>query len=304
MNTSLLLVLLSIVACSAYTLKDAYYGQQIFDNFDYFTGHDPTNGYVYYASRENSTAWQYTFVQNSQAWIKCDDTTNAQGSGRGSVRLSSKNRYTHGLFIFDIQHMPTGMGTWPAVWTTRGDGWPAGGEIDIIEGVNANNQNQMTLHTSPGCSVPTGKFAETGNPISGDCGAQGGSPGCAIIDPDTWSYGHDFNNNGGGVWAMQWEESGVYIWLWARNFIPNDIKLNQPNPASWPNPRGRFAFDQGCTDANYFSNHQIIIDNTFCGDWAGNVYPGGMDACKNFVQFNPTAFQDAYWIFNYIQVYQ
>jgi hypothetical protein len=28
-------------------------------------------------------------------------------------------------------------------------------------------------------------------------------------DPDSWSYGPDFNDNGGGVWAMQWESSGI-----------------------------------------------------------------------------------------------
>jgi hypothetical protein len=81
-----------------------------------------------------------------------------------------------------------------------------------------------------------------------------------ISDPDTWSYGNDFNNNQGGVWAMQWEDSGmyspfksctilthlprlfskgIYIWLWSRNTIPGDIKSNQPNPATWPAPRGR-----------------------------------------------------------------
>eukprot|EP00026_Physarum_polycephalum_P013123 Phypoly_transcript_13495.p1 GENE.Phypoly_transcript_13495~~Phypoly_transcript_13495.p1 ORF type:complete len:339 (+),score=55.22 Phypoly_transcript_13495:108-1019(+) len=300
----LLLLLLGVVASSAYVLKDSYFGQQIFDNFDFFNGPDPTHGYVYYATREESAQWHYTYIENSQAIIKCDDSTIAKGLGRGSVRLQSKNRYDRGLFIFDLQHMPTGMGTWPAVWTTRGYGWPAGGEIDIIEGVHMSKTNQMTLHTSPGCIVPTAKFAESGNPTTGDCGAAGGSPGCAIIDPDTWSYGLDFNAHGGGVYAMQWEADGVYVWLWARDFIPNDIKLNQPNPASWPNPRGRFAFNQGCNMGQYFNQHQMVIDLTFCGDWAGNTYPGGINACNSYVQNNPAAFHDAFWAFNYIQVYQ
>lgn len=38
------------------------------------------------------------------------------GPGRPSVRLISNNTYTHGLFIFDATHMPTGCGTWPAYW--------------------------------------------------------------------------------------------------------------------------------------------------------------------------------------------
>jgi hypothetical protein len=308
MSRSLLLALVVqglIAACTAnYNLKNAWYGGDIISNFSYFTGADPTNGYVYYASQQQAASWGYTFVKNNQAWIKSDNTAVASGSGRGSVRLQSYQTYTKGLFIFDVVHMPWGMGTWPAIWTTEGTNWPAGGEIDILEGVNDNNGNQMTLHTSPGCTVPTAKNNETGNPETGDCGAASGHTGCGISDPDTWSYGNDFNNNQGGVWAMQWEDSGVYIWLWSRNYIPSDIKNNQPNPASWPAPRGRFTFNQGCTGSQYFYNHGIIIDNTFCGDWAGAVYPGGSSACVQFVQNNPSAFDDAYWVFNYIQVYQ
>jgi len=298
-------LLLGFSLCSAgYNLKDNWHGADILNNFNYYTGSDPTHGYVYYASQQEATSWGYTYAQNNQAFIRSDSTTVSQGAGRGSVRLQSKKTYTHGLFIFDVQHMPWGMGTWPAIWTTQGTNWPAGGEIDIVEGVNQNRGNQMTLHTSPGCTVPTTKTAETGNPGNGDCGVGGGYTGCGITDPDSWSYGPDFNNNGGGVWAMQWESTGVYVWLWARNWIPADIKANQPNPSSWGAPRGRFTFNQGCIDSQFFYNHGIIIDNTFCGDWAGSVYPGGNDACINFVKNNPGSFSEAYWIFNYIQVYQ
>jgi beta-glucanase (GH16 family) len=54
------------------------------------------------------------------------------------------------LYRFDIRHMPQGCATWPAAWTVIEDGWPAGGEIDIIEGVNDESPNHSTLHTSPG----------------------------------------------------------------------------------------------------------------------------------------------------------
>lgn len=57
--------------------------------------------------------------------------------------------------------MPTGCGTWPAYWLC-GDNWPNNGEIDIIEGVNTQNFNQMTLHSKANCNmngVPTSSFS-------------------------------------------------------------------------------------------------------------------------------------------------
>jgi hypothetical protein len=60
------------------------------------------------------------------------DTTNKfplGGRGRPAVRLISNNGYSHGLFIADVKHMPTGCGTWPAYWLLGPDPWPTFGEI-------------------------------------------------------------------------------------------------------------------------------------------------------------------------------
>jgi hypothetical protein len=48
----------------------------------------------------------------------------------------------------------------------------------------------------------------------------------------------------------------------------------------------------------------LIYDLTFCGDWAGNVYPGGNGACIANVQNNPQNYSGAYWLINSIKVYQ
>jgi hypothetical protein len=53
-----------------------------------------------------------------------------------------------------------------------------------------------------------------------------------------------------------------------------------------------------------------VFDTTFCGDWAGNVWSGdtvcGSQApsCQSFVQNNPSAFTDAYWLVNSLKFYQ
>jgi hypothetical protein len=74
--------------------------------------------------------------------------------GRDSVRISSKAAYGDSLVVLDLKHMPTGCGTWPAFWSTSRKGpWPTGGEIDMVEGVHGDTNNQMTLHTLPGCEM-------------------------------------------------------------------------------------------------------------------------------------------------------
>ena len=59
------------------------------------------------------------------------DTENVyplSGPGRPSVRITSKAKYNHGLFVLDLNHMPFGCGTWPAYWLLGPD-WPNNGEI-------------------------------------------------------------------------------------------------------------------------------------------------------------------------------
>jgi beta-glucanase (GH16 family) len=58
-----------------------------------------------------------------------------------SVRIKSNKTYKYGVTVFDIRHMPQGMGTWPAAWTVQENGWPNYGEIDILEGVNDVSPN-------------------------------------------------------------------------------------------------------------------------------------------------------------------
>jgi hypothetical protein len=56
--------------------------------------------------------------------------------GRDSIRISSQSAYDEAIFVLDLAHMPAGCATWPAFWSLSQQGpWPAGGEIDIIEGM-------------------------------------------------------------------------------------------------------------------------------------------------------------------------
>ena len=114
-----------------YQLVDEYSLANFFDQFNFFTGADPTNGHVQYVDRAVALQNGYTTTTNGAARMSVDTTNKwpLGGKGRPAVRLISNNSYTHGLFVADIKHMPTGCGTWPAYWLLGADLWPTFGEI-------------------------------------------------------------------------------------------------------------------------------------------------------------------------------
>ena len=227
--------------------------------------------------------------------IRSDSTNVASGRGRNSVRLTSTKQYTHGLVVLDLAHMPgSACGIWPAFWMT-GPNWPNNGEIDIIEGVNYQSTNAMTMHSNGGCQM-----------VNKDCQ---GESGCGVQAGGPSSYGDGFNNANGGVYAMEWTSSAINIWFFGRGSIPNGATGDNPDPSTWGNPTASFQGGSGCTIDDHFNNNNIVFDTTFCGDWAGAVW--GQDStcsakaatCQDYVQNNPSAFQSAYWSINSLKVY-
>jgi len=303
-------VILGLVCClqlaAAYTLHEEYNGTNFFNGFTFWNSADPTNGYVYYASESQAQSWGYIYVSNGVVYIRSDDTSISSGSGRGSVRITSDASFNqNSLFLFDVIHMPTGCGTWPAIWLC-GPNWPNDGEIDIVEGVNTATTNQMTLHTSAGCSMSGVTQSQTGNTDSTDCNANDNSnAGCGVTDPRSYSYGAGFNNNGGGVWAVEWTPNVIKIWLFPRNSIPSDISSGNPSPGGWGTPAAEFPLGSNCP-SSHFADMQIVVDNTFCGDWAGAVFDqdGCPGSCQSYVQNNPSDFTQSYWAINYFKVFQ
>jgi len=116
-----------------YQLTDTYSGNDFFDQFDYFTGYDPTGGFVHYVPRETAMSEQYnlTYAGSDAAVLKVDTTEQDASTGRFSVRITSKQQYNSGLFIFDILNTPYGCGTWPALWLTDPANWPDNGMAEI-----------------------------------------------------------------------------------------------------------------------------------------------------------------------------
>ena len=85
---------------------------------DFFTGRDPTNGYVNYV--DQATAQREGLINvnpfDGHVYMGVDYQNVASGRGRNSVRVSSTKSYTHMLVVADMGHMPGGVcGVWPAL---------------------------------------------------------------------------------------------------------------------------------------------------------------------------------------------
>ena len=183
--------------------------------------------------------------------IRSDSSSAGSGRGRNSVRLTSTKQYTHGLVVLDLEHMPgSACGLWPAFWMT-GPSWPTNGEIDIIEGVNYQFQNSITMHSSSGCTM-----------VNKNCQ---GEQGCGVQGGGSASFGDGFNNAKGGVYAMEWTSDAINVWFFGRNSIPNGISGNSPDPSTWGTATASFQGGSGCKLDDHFKNNNIVFNTAFCG---------------------------------------
>ena len=78
-----------------------------------------------------------------------------------------------------------------------------------MELVNLAANNQMTLHTTTGCTQPA-NVMQLGKTSGTDC-SQGtnSSIGCTVIESQPNNAGAAFASAGGGVWAAQFDVSGI-----------------------------------------------------------------------------------------------
>lgn len=296
-------------AAAGYSLVDTYNSGNFFSDFNFYTGSDPTHGYVSYQSQSAAQSEGLINTHNGQIYMGVDYTTVNPSAGRASVRVSSNKAYTHGLFIADIAHMPGSIcGVWPAFWLF-GPNWPNSGEIDVIEGVNLAGTDTITLHTAAGCTINIAG-SQAGTVLqNSNCNADNANTGCGVTTTTANAYGNGFNNIGGGVYAMQWESSGVYVWFFPRSSIPSDITNGAPVTGNWGLPIVAFNGGSSCNIDSFFANENIVFDTTFCGDWAGSVWGSSScsslaSTCQAYVGANPGAFAPAYWLINSVKVYQ
>ncbi|GJN75468.1 hypothetical protein PLIIFM63780_009326 [Purpureocillium lilacinum] len=294
-----------------YSLSETYGGENFFDKFNYFTGYDPAQGFVHYVPAPEAKQRNLTYATPSTAVVKVDtavgpDSVPNASTGRFSVRLESKKTYNSGLFLFDVKHTPYACGAWPALWLTDPSHWPDHGEIDIMESVNQGTDgNQMTLHTTGGCSMGGVKRKMAGKAADGNCDhAANKNAGCGVSGDDK-TFGTAVNGAGGSVMAVEWRDAGIRMWQFARDAVPQDVAGKKPDPSTW----GEAAADFPSTDCNigsHFKNNSIIVNIDLCGDlvygsWKQSGCPSN---CTDLVANQPDLYKTAYWEFGSFEVYQ
>lgn len=263
--------------------------------------------------QQNLTAYSRTILSSSpskrsslgrhSAILRVDTSDKNATTGRRSVRITSKESYSRGLFIFDVAHSPHGCATWPALWLV-GPEWASTGEIDVMEAVNMGDSgNHVSLHTSNGCLIGKHrKRKQTGKALTYDCwNATNWNSGCGVEGPPE-SFGENFNIRGGGIYALELRHEGIRVWFFDRETVPNDIVFARPDPSTWPTPLADFPGLE-CDIEKHFRDLKIVVNIDLCGDWAGapQVFNANSQCtgwCSDWVATQSESFREAYWEFN------
>ena len=181
------------------------------------------------------------YTREGNAWVEegclIIEARKEQTGGRdySSARLVSKNRgdWLYGRFEIRAK-LPRGLGTWPAIWMLPTDwvygGWPASGEIDIMEHVG---YDQGRLHAS----VHTQTFHHS----------IGTQKTATIQVPDISEAFHTYTL----TWLPDKIEIGMDDQVYY-TYRPTQY-VAQPTFREWP-------FDQ---------RHHLLINIAFGGNWGG-----------------------------------
>ncbi|GAA5909152.1 uncharacterized protein JCM6883_002624 [Sporobolomyces salmoneus] len=304
---------------SGYQLTTHAAGQDFFDLFN-FDDHSSVGGAANFVDQETAWKEELVAVKHNKAHIRVSPSSG--GTTRDAVKLVSKQRYSEGLYVFDVERMPQVYGAWPAIWTT-GENWPQGGEIDIVEFVSHQTTNAFSVHTGEGCWA--GSSGYTGHAMLAtqnalNCNADAtAAQGCGFRTKRKNTAGIGANANGGGLYVMEWSSAGIKAWMFERDQIPQDLLNKAPNPGSWTTP-DMYISASSCDPSTYFTPQQFIVNTELCGTWASGVwntdngYAGqegscakdtGFDTCEAYVQSRGWDFKHAYWriasfsIYNY-----
>ncbi|GAA5934511.1 uncharacterized protein JCM15063_004597 [Sporobolomyces koalae] len=317
-----------------YGLLEHLHGVKFQRAFNWETGGGWDNGgiplYVTAAQARRNNMWT-VLPETGQNIFRVYDKANVSPY-RMSTRISTKKSYSGGgLFVFDVAHIPTGYGLWPALWMVGVPDWPNMGEIDVIEGVHATTKNTQSYHTSTGCIMQKSGFTNSltrellsplwpnsprvdvdcvpvASDLKYDCDAYAAeNQGCSTRDGDAQSYGAPFNAKGGGVFVVQWDSNGIAMYSFPRDSVPADIASGRPIGVGWGTPTA-YLSNASCPIFDNFYQMKIVLNTNLYLWYAGS--PGSpanktrVADCETYVlRGGYYALKEAYWTINSIKVY-
>ncbi len=105
--------------------------------------------------------------------------------------------------------------------------------------------------------------------IQGDsnCNARVSTTGCGLSLDSTSSFGLPFNQADGGVYALQFTESGISMYFWNTGSVPDDIVNGSPNPSTW-DAVVQYSADS-CDPNSHFKDIMMVINTNLGGSFAG-----------------------------------
>lgn len=220
LGATVLALSLGAKAEASYQLADSYDYTNFFDKFNFFesrydTGvledYDPTHGFVRYRNKQDAHDLGLINTLGEELYLGVDHATilKADGKGRNSVRIESKQMYKRGLIIADFTYLPPAKcGQWPAFWT-YGDNWPNHGEVDIYESWNLDPRNRQTVHVghnNGSCTITQSAMTNTIGTSNCDNFADGQYTyqGCS-----SEAYDGPYQSPSGGVCKSRWSQTCI-----------------------------------------------------------------------------------------------
>ncbi|CAM2874624.1 glycoside hydrolase family 16 protein [Rariglobus hedericola] len=207
------------------------------DEFDRPGAPDATHWQREEGYRRNKEAQYYTRDRAENARIEDGhliiearrDNWNGKPITSASLTTKGKKAFLYGRIEVRAK-IPTGLGTWPAVWTLGDNidqaGWPACGEIDILENVGFSPR---AIHANVHCKAYN-HMTKTGK-------------GRSIEVDAPWS---DFH-----VYAVEWYEDRLeFFFDDTRYFI---FRKESDDPAKWPFAKSQY----------------LILNLAIGGTWGG-----------------------------------
>lgn len=223
---------------------------------------DPFNEELqYYPDRTDDTPGANVWLEDGALVIEArEEVYEHRRYTSGRIKTQGKREFLYGRFEARIRQ-PDGVGMWPAFWLLGGNiddvGWPACGEIDVMEGKGRLPRwTSAALHRGPDPQSNRITSQEYTLP-------QGAGPAGAVQTKDFHSDWH--------VFAMEWQPEQIRWFVNSERYLVVD-KPPDVERAYWP-------FDHG--------HRFFILLNLAVGGWFDKPHmpPPGMAPQRLYVDY-------------------